>query len=578
MFEMKARDAFGRVGVLETNHGDLKTPTVLPVIDPVRQEVPAAEVVRETGASALITNAYLIYRDVELRKRALRLGVHELLDVDCPIATDSGGYQIYRGQDIRVPPSKIHEFQADIGSDLAVVLDKPPGDDMKRDEAESCVRTSIERCRELDRSRYKGPLWYGVVHMTPHDDLRREQAEAVSEMGFDVFALGSCVGSLMAYRFEAHLDRVLGVAEALDPSRPRHVFGVGHPMFLSLSVALGGDLFDSAMYALAAKDGRYLTEMGTMRVQDLVELPCSCPSCRASTPESMLEGEEGRRLLSLHNLHSTFSEIRRIREAIRSGSLWELTQARCRSHPNLLGALKAALAGHSDFLQRVDPLTKNSALFYMGEETRLRPEVQRAVRLARERLAGGPTFSHPLYGEVPSEASLCYPFGQTVMGSGFEPPDPEAEIDEARVVGGSIDYQYGRGCGEALRPFKVNRSPKTHRIRTIERDGESLGVFRAKDFAFLPSWEGASILKSHLPAPEHRVTMSDEAVPFVSKGLSAFAKFVETCDPAIIPGQEVFLVDSDDHLLATGTTMMNSREMRCFNSGVAAKVRHAAGR
>ncbi len=577
MFEMNSRDAFGRIGSLTTAHGDIITPTILPVVDPIQQEIPPARILEETDACALITNAFLLYRDEKSRKKVLETGIHDFLGVDCPVATDSGGYQIYRGRRVGVSPDKIHMFQADIGSDLAVVLDMPPRDDMDLQQASICIDTSIDRSRELMGSAPEGPLWYGVVHLTPHDRLRDREIKAISGMDFDVFALGSCVGSLIEYRFESHLDRLMKTARQLDPSVPRHVFGAGHPMFLAISAAFGGDLFDSAMYTLAASDGRYLTENGTRRVDDMLELPCDCPACRDSDPEDMVQGARGRKLLSLHNLHNTFRELRKTREAIRSNSLWELVQTRCRSHPRLLGAVAGALEGHGDFLQTVDPLYKKSALFHLGPETSQRPEVKRAARRARERLPDSNVHHHPLYGDIPWAVSLCYPFGQTVLPSELEGDFQEVEerTGSQEIVEGSIDYQLGPGCGRCLRPYDIFRSPRTNRIRGIEREGDQLGVFRANDFAFLPSMLGASILKEYLPWPSLRVAVSEEAVPFVSKGRSAFAKFVDDCDPELIPGQQVFLVDGEDELLATGTANMNAREMECFDVGVAVRVRHS---
>ncbi len=578
MFEMRDRDAFGRSGVLDTPHGEIRTPTVLPVIDPVRQSIPPAEMLESTGTSAIITNAYLIYRDPESRRKALRLGIHDYLGVDCPIATDSGGYQIYRGGRIGVPPEEIHSFQAEIGSDMAVVLDVPPRDEMDLEGARQCVRESVKRSRILAADRPDGPLWYGVVHLTPHVRLRRWETRAVGGMPFDLFALGSCVGSLIQYRFESHVDRAIDVAKRLPPDKPRHVFGVGHPMFLAASSAFGGDIFDSAMYALSAQGGRYLTPNGTLRVRDLRELPCSCPVCAAATPED-LTGEEGTDLLARHNLHATFEELRRVRQAISDGRLWELVQLRCRGHPNILGAFMSGLRKHKAFLETVDPITKRSALFYSGPESRLRPEVTRARRRISQ-MGEMPSFKHPLYGRVPHAIADCYPFGQTVL-PGYLERRTETDgltIQPDEVARAVLDYQFGPGCGPAMEPFQVTSSRRTGRIRSLARDERTLGTFRARDLLFLPSIEGAGILRGHLPYPESRMVITDEAVPFVADGKSVFAKFVADCDPIMVPGREILVVDSADRLLGVGTSMMNSAEAYSFRVGVAARVRHGVGR
>lgn len=578
MYEMIDRDAFGRIGSLETEHGSIKTPTVLPVISPTRQMIDAGEIVEEIGAQALITNAFLLYRDPEIRRDVLRRGIHDFLGVDCPVATDSGGYQIYRGGKVDVSPEKIHGFQSEIGSDLAVVLDVPPRDEMGEEEAESCIEESISRSRQLFEDKNDGPLWYGVVHLTPHGRLRRREAGIISDLPFDIFALGSCVGSLIEYRFEEHVERVIDTAKRMDPARPRHIFGVGHPMFIALSSAMGGDLFDSAMYALSAQHGRYLTARGTLRTGDLRELPCSCPVCLDHSP-SDLSSADGVDLLGRHNLYATFEELRRVRQAISENKLWELVQVRSRGHPRLLGALESGLRKHRKFLEGVDPITKKSALFYSGPETRLRPEVTRARRMIRERKVEGNEYHHPLYGGVPQALSLCYPMGQTEMPGRLVRAVKEAdvELDQDIIVKGSLDFQFTPGYGNAMEPFTVKRSRRTGRIRHLFRKGRQVGTFRARDFYFLPSIEGARILHEYAEYPGLRVVMDDDAAPFVADGKSAFAKFVVSCDPAIVPGQEVLVVDISDRLLATGTAMMNRMEMECFKVGVAVNVRHGVG-
>jgi len=95
-------------------------------------------------------------------------------------------------------------------------------------------------------------------------------------------------------------------------------------MMFSLAVALGCDLFDSASYALYAKDGRYMTARGTYHLNKLQYLPCSCPVCSSLNARELFESENREELLARHNLYVTFEEIREVKQAILEGSLWEL--------------------------------------------------------------------------------------------------------------------------------------------------------------------------------------------------------------------------------------------------------------
>ncbi|MGZ4914705.1 MAG: tRNA-guanine transglycosylase, partial [Halobacteriota archaeon] len=92
-FEVIHKDAFGRIGTLHTRHGDVETPTLMPVINPNRALI-SPEEMHEFGASILITNAYIIYRNPPLKERALSSGVQSLLGFNGPVMTDSGAFQL----------------------------------------------------------------------------------------------------------------------------------------------------------------------------------------------------------------------------------------------------------------------------------------------------------------------------------------------------------------------------------------------------------------------------------------------------------------------------------------------------
>ncbi|MFC6725766.1 tRNA-guanine transglycosylase, partial [Halobium palmae] len=145
----------------------------------------------------------------------------------------------------------------------------------------------------------------------------------------------------------------------------------------TLAAACGCDLFDSAAYALMARDGRYLTVRGTEHFEELDYFPCSCPVCTDHAPDDLRGMDQRRRedLLSEHNLHVSFAEIRRIRQAIRSGNLLELVEVRARGHPAMLDGYRALL-DHADDLEAQDPVSKG-AFFYASHESARRPEVVR---------------------------------------------------------------------------------------------------------------------------------------------------------------------------------------------------------
>jgi 7-cyano-7-deazaguanine tRNA-ribosyltransferase len=216
-------------------------------------------------------------------------------------------------------------------------------------------------------------------------DLREEAGRHASATDLDVFPVGAMVPLLNSYRYAEVVEAVRAAKRGLDPDAPVHLFGAGHPMMLALAVAAGCDLFDSAAYALMARDGRYLTVSGTEHLEEMEYFPCSCPVCAEHTPAELREldggsgdGDADRSaevLLAEHNLHVTFEELRRVKAAIRSGNLLQLVDRRARGHPAMLDGLRTLL-DHADELEETDPVSKD-AFFYTSHESARRPEVRR---------------------------------------------------------------------------------------------------------------------------------------------------------------------------------------------------------
>lgn len=450
MFEVLHKDLMGRIGRLETPHGVVETPTIMPVVNPNLVLIRPDELER-FGAEIIITNAYIIHKKEELREKALEGGVHELLGWKKPLMTDSGSYQLYEYGDVEVSNREIVEFQLGIGSDVIVPLDIPTPPDAQRERAESDLAETLRRLEEakrISRGREGGggevrgarPLLAGPIQGSTFLDLRERCAAAVSEMGFDVYPIGGLVPLLEDYRYRELVEIIIAVKQRLPADAPVHLFGVGHPIFFSLAVALGCDLFDSAAYALYAKDDRYLTSDGTYFLEDLHYLPCSCPVCSKYDVRYLKEcdREERARLLAEHNLYVTFAEIRAVKQAIRENRLWELLERRCRAHPLLLSGLKKVLE-HAELLEKYDVSTKRS-FFYLGETSARRPEVLKyAKKLDRFEVSGNTlvaaldttledackalkldlqAFDHvflvkPPFGPYPLELQETYPIGQS---------------------------------------------------------------------------------------------------------------------------------------------------------------------
>jgi 7-cyano-7-deazaguanine tRNA-ribosyltransferase len=376
-FEVLNRDLMARIGKLETKSGTVETPLLLPVINPNVKTIPPEKLVEKFGCRALITNAYIILRN--FKEVASEQGLHKFLNFNGSIMTDSGAYQLLIYKGVETSPQEIVEFQEAIDTDIATILDIPTGWGVPKKYAQYTVKETVKRAKALTKMKKRDDLaWVGPVQGGQYLDLVAKSAKEMGKLPFQIHALGSPTPVMEQYKFDTLVDMIVTAKMNLPPERPRHLFGAGHPFMFALAVALGCDIFDSAAYALFARQDRYLTESGTTRLDEMQYFPCSCPVCNKTDPETVRElpKEERLKLLAEHNLHVSFSELRAIKEAIVEGRLWEHMEMRAHGHPSLLQALKQ-VTKYSKQLEKQSPVTKRSGLFFLSSLGLARPEVVR---------------------------------------------------------------------------------------------------------------------------------------------------------------------------------------------------------
>jgi len=378
-FEIKERDAAGRLCKFTTKHGTVKTPNLMPVINPNKMLITPGEMKKLFGTEIVITNSYIIKKDEKLNEKALKQGVHKLIDFDGPIMTDSGTFQSYVYGDIKIDPIDIVRFQRDIGSDIGTILDVFGTPDQTKKEAERGVKETVARAKKSIPE--KGDMFLAcTVQGSVYPDLREKCAKELSNINADFFPIGGVVPLMENQRYTDLVKCILSAKKSLNPSKPVHLFGAGHPLMFSLAVALGCDFFDSSAYAKYAQDGRMIFLWGTESLETLTELPCCCPVCSKFTASDLkqLDKNERMRQLGLHNLYVSFSEMKTIRTAISEGWLWELVEQRTSSNPYLLDALRELRKKENKiWLEKFEPTSRNTAMFYTGNHTIHRPIISR---------------------------------------------------------------------------------------------------------------------------------------------------------------------------------------------------------
>jgi 7-cyano-7-deazaguanine tRNA-ribosyltransferase len=384
-FEIRDRDMLARLGRIETKSGTIETPILLPVINPAIQPILPKTLNEEFNCEALITNAYILKK--QSSEVAIEKKVHKLLDFDGVVMTDSGAYQILIYGKVDITPTEIVQYQEQISTDIATILDIPTSWHTTKAYAKHTVDETINRAKQLEKVKTRSDvLWVAPIQGGQYLDLVAYSAKQVGKLPFQIHALGSPTTIMEQYLFDMLVDMILTAKMNMPPQRPLHLFGAGHPFMFALAVALGCDMFDSAAYAIYARQNRYLTEYGTSRLDELQYFPCSCQICAKNSPKDVIHmpQKERQEVLAKHNLYASFVELKRIKQNIIEGRLWEYLETRAHAHPALLQAVKR-LKQYENYIERHSPATKKHGFFFFSNLGLMRPEVVRYKKLFAER-------------------------------------------------------------------------------------------------------------------------------------------------------------------------------------------------
>lgn len=442
VFEIVEKDGAGRIGKLRTAHGVVETPTLVPVINP-HVPVVSTDDLKKVGFEIFITNAYLLFKDEKLREYVLEKGIHYALNWDRAIMTDSGAYQLMIYGDVEISNLEVIDFQSKIGVDVGVILDVPIYKGSKT-HRKKFIDETIRRAEEAYNAGYVSSdsktIWVGPIHGVPFTELLEYSVEQMTRFPFGMYAVGSIVPLMESYQLIQLVKSAVVVKDKLPSRYPVHLFGAGHPSTFALFVLLGFDTFDSAAYALYAKDNRYLSPYGTYNLSNMQYFPCECPVCSKYTPRELMEMEymERQHLLALHNLYVSMAEVKRIKQAIHEGNLWQLVAERAGSHSEIARAYRWLLNHKNEkayrFFEVFEPRFKRRGLMITRMEEFNLPLIRRFKENIFDRayiwsdvaiistpeganelhkLLGAQVFIiHPVFGIIPREIRSVYPLFQ----------------------------------------------------------------------------------------------------------------------------------------------------------------------
>jgi 7-cyano-7-deazaguanine tRNA-ribosyltransferase len=591
MFQILHRDGLSRIGELEIKNKKITTPVLLPVLHPFKVE-PWISLIKQLKLGGVITNSYI------LKKGGFSEGkdIHDLLNFQGIVMTDSGTFQEHMYGELNEGNKEMIKFQLGVNSDIITIRDVFSEMDHSREKIERDILENYRRGHEAV-SEIGGyialPVQGGV-----HADLRRKSAELMRSLEGEYYPVGGIVPLMERYMYSLVAEAVMYTKMSLKNSSVIHAFGAGHPMFFPLLFLMGVDVIDSSAYVKYARDDRILTETGTLDLGSVSdELPPSPYFDKYNKREiESLDHDERTTVIGMHNLYVSVKEIERIRREIRDENMWNYAEYKAHSHPLLLEAYRKILEFH-EYMEKFEPWSRQSPVFYEGNETLLRPDVRRFISKAATGPSGIRVDKKPYsyYSESPAEyvqtqfgnismyLDETYPVAQSLFpGEYFDGSWDIEKFERAEwkdylfnKVDYIFNYQFGKPLYSILNRGQVDilRSKNTGKIRTIFYGGEQILSLRATDGLFSLNMGGAKLLHKNFPYPAHRVVVDSETSDFIREGKNIFAKFVDDADPSIRPHDEVIVVDRDDNFISYGRALLNRDEMIQFERGIAVKNR-----
>lgn len=361
-FAVTHRDGAARRGRLDTAHGTVETPAFMPVGTRGAVRGVTHRDLRDAGTGILLANTYHLYLRPGDALIAERGGLHQFIGWTGPMLTDSGGYQIFSlgplvqiseagarfrshidGSLHHLTPEKVVDIQAQLGSDIAMVLDECLAAPATEARSAASLDLTLRWARRA-RDRFlavrdggadglvvtnPGQAQFGIIQGGTHHHLRARSVEAMTAIGFEAYAIG---GLSVGEPVDTMYDVVGYTAPLLPDDRPRYLMGTGMPDDLVECVARGVDMFDCVLPTRNGRNGQVFTPDGPRNLRNArfarddrpVDADCRCHTCRNHSRAYLrhlfqVQEMNAGTLASIHNLVFYLDTLERIRQAIGFG-------------------------------------------------------------------------------------------------------------------------------------------------------------------------------------------------------------------------------------------------------------------
>lgn len=341
-----------RYGILHTPHGDVETPMFMPVGTAATVKGISPEELKAMNAGVVLSNTYHLWLRPGEDIVAKAGGLHQFMNYDGPMLTDSGGFQVFSlgktrqikeegvyfksildGKSLFLSPEKAIHIQNKLGADIIMSLDEcapyPCTHEYMEDSVERTLRWA-RRGKEAHQNTDHQAL-FGIVQGGAYTDLREHCAKELVKMDFPGYSIGgTSVGEPKDVMYKMIDDAI----RYLPENKPRYLMGVGNPIDLIEGAIRGVDMFDCVLPTRVARHGALMTSYGRVNInnekykEDFTPLDpnCDCYTCTHYTKaylRHLHKADElfGKRLLSIHNVRFLLKLAEDIRDAIRHDRL-----------------------------------------------------------------------------------------------------------------------------------------------------------------------------------------------------------------------------------------------------------------
>jgi queuine tRNA-ribosyltransferase len=347
-FDLIAQDGNARAGVFHTPHGDIPTPIFAPVGTQGTVKALTQGHLEELDAKLILGNTYHLYLRPGDDLIAELGGLHQFMNWQRPILTDSGGFQVFSlsdtnqidedgvtfkshidGSTHRFTPESSIRIQENLGSDIMMAFDEcaDPYDPAYSEAAMQRTHRWAERC--LNAKKREDQALFGIVQGGVFPELREASAKFITSLNFP----GNAIGGLSVGETKDEMHAMLEVVNPILPAnKPRYLMGVGTPQDLVEGVKRGIDIFDCVLPTRLARHNAAMSDKGRMNMMNAqyarderpISETCTCYTCQHHSRayiRHLIQAREmlASTLLSIHNIHTLLELTRNLRQSIING-------------------------------------------------------------------------------------------------------------------------------------------------------------------------------------------------------------------------------------------------------------------